>query len=165
MQLEVIRADLPLQTTFRNLFQFYLYEFSGLMGWPVTLGGRFIEDDLDGCWAGGRRLPYLFRREGEWVGLAIVDRNPVSRYTGDPNVTCMAEFFVMAAYRKRGFGREAVIRLFDQYTGQWEVFQHNLNPGAAAFWQRVIGDYTGGQFRQIPMLKYNGIVRVFGVQG
>ena len=161
MQLEVIRAELTHQTTFRNLFQFYLYDFSRFMGWPVTLGGRFIEDDLEGCWTDGGRDPYLFRQNDEWVGLAIVDHNETSRYTGDSDTINIAEFFVMGAYRRQGIGRAAATNLFERYSGQWEVFQHSQNAEAPMFWRRVIQAYTDGNYREINCSEYDGIVQVF----
>lgn len=40
-------------------------------------------------------------------------------------------------------------RVFDMFPGRWEVGQHPNHAGSHVFWERVIGDYTGGNYRQI----------------
>jgi predicted acetyltransferase len=161
MNIEIRKASIDDQTTFRNLFQFYLYEFSRFLGWPVTNGGRFIEDDLEGCWTQDHRHPFLFRVDGSWAGLAIVDENTESRYTGATNVTSMSEFFIMAAYRRQGVGRKAATTLFDRFPGTWEVFELGLNIDAPKFWRPTINTYTGGNYREIDSKEYKGVVQLF----
>ena len=161
MDLEIIPARIDDQTTFRNLFQFYLYDFSHFMHWPVTYGGRYIEDDLEGCWTSETRHPFLFRLDAEWCGLAIISEDKTSPYTGEKNRIAMSEFFIMAGYRRRGVGRKAATTLFDRYHGTWEVFQMRKNLDAVPFWRAVIRQYTGGNFQELASPLEDGTVQVF----
>jgi predicted acetyltransferase len=146
MDITVTEATLADEPTFRNLFQFYLYEFSRFMGWPVTYAGRFIEIDLDGCWTDEKRQPFLVRADRQLAGFAIVDACDVSELSGSANVRQMSEFFVLAAHRRQGIGDQAATALFDRSPGKWEIRQMAQNADATAFWRAVLTRYTGGHF-------------------
>lgn len=60
------------------------------------------------------------------------------------------QLFVLRKYRRRGIGARVARMLFDRYPGRWEVATVPGNQAALAFWPRVIGDYTGGDFRELP---------------
>ncbi|GAB4516069.1 MAG: hypothetical protein OHK0046_20670 [Anaerolineae bacterium] len=149
MQLEVIRASIDDSTTMRNLFQFYLYEFSRFTGWRTTHAGLFYDDDLEGCWTNPQRHPYLFRVKDDWAGFAIIDTLEKARYNDQTNVIDMAEFFIMGGYQGKGYGEQAATRLFEMYPGPWEVFQMAENTRAQQFWRKVIGRYTNGSYEEI----------------
>jgi predicted acetyltransferase len=149
VDVQVVRATAWDEMAFRNLFQFYLYEFSRFTHWRVTYTGQFFTIDLDGCWTTDTRLPYFIRADNELAGLAIVDQNEKSELSGDANVSELAEFFVMAAYRRQGVGRRAALLLFDQFPGKWEVRQMAANEVAPLFWRNVIGAYSGGQYKEV----------------
>jgi len=162
VNIDVIPATVQDQTAMRNLFQFYLYEFSRFTEWHTTYSGRFIEDDLEGCWTDLKRKPYLLKVEGDLAGFAIIDTLEQSRYDADLKaITSMSEFFVMAAFQGQGFGEKAASQLFDLYPGKWEVFQMKRNVNALAFWRKVIGRYTKNQYREIFSARYNGTVQFF----
>jgi predicted acetyltransferase len=61
----------------------------------------------------------------------------------------MNDFFIANRYRRRGVGRRAVFALFDQLRGQWEIGQLPGDLTAQAFWQQVVGEYTGGSFEAV----------------
>ena len=149
MEVTVVKATLNDEPTFRNLFQFYLYEFSRFMGWHVTYSGRYFEIDLDGCWTDDTRQPFLIRADQQLAGLAIVDRRAQSELSGSADVRELSEFFVMAAVRRRGVGMRAAVSLFDRYPGRWEVRQLVRNADALPFWRQVIGRYTSGRYTEM----------------
>ncbi len=146
MDVTVTEAALNDEPTFRNLFQFYLYDFSRFMGWPVTYTGRFIEVDLDGCWTDEKRQPFLIRADRQLAGFAIVDAYEVSELSGSASIRQMSEFFILAAYRRQGVGSQAAAALFDHLPGAWEIRQLAQNTEAVAFWRAVLTRYTGGRF-------------------
>lgn len=147
------------EIVFRNLWQFYIYEYSYYMGFNVTYAGRFTENDLDECWSNSYRHPFLFRLEGKLAGLAIVNHLEESHITGAKNVVEMSEFFIMGAYQGKGHGAHAATYLFNLYRGDWEVFQLTENIKAQAFWRKVIGRYTNSNYREQPARR--GIVQLF----
>jgi predicted acetyltransferase len=79
------------------------------------------------------------------VGFAMVTRRP--RDARDVDFR-MSEFFVARAVRGRGIGRSAVRLILDRFAGRWEIVEYMRNPGAVAFWRRVIGAYTRGAYRE-----------------
>lgn len=145
----------------RNLFQFYVYEFSRFMRWPPEADGRFTDEDLDGCWVDPNRHTYLFRVDGAPAGFAIIDYLAQSRYTTRENITSMSEFFITAGFQGRGFGQQAAFNLFDRYPTTWEVFQLAQNSSALAFWRRVIGRYTKNTYEQISYGELGHTVQFF----
>jgi predicted acetyltransferase len=54
----------------------------------------------------------------------------------------------MRKYQRRGIGRRFAVTLFDRFPGRWLVGQLPKNERAIAFWRKVIGDYTGGNFEE-----------------
>ena len=80
------------------------------------------------------------------VGFVLVRR--LNR-PDQPPFHAVAEFFVLRKYRRRGVGTAAARLAFDRFPGKWTVSQDPDNPASRAFWERVIGDYTGDRYRQI----------------
>jgi len=54
----------------------------------------------------------------------------------------MSEFHVLPGLRKKGFGKEAVGKLFSEYSGLWQLQVFARNTGALAFWKRCIDKYA-----------------------
>jgi len=147
------------ETTFRNLGQFYIYEYTAFMGWDVNYAGRFNEDDFDGVFSEKDRKPFLFRVDHKLAGFAIIDLLEKSHITGALNIIEMAEFFIMSAYQKQGYGEQAATHLFNLFKGDWEVFQLEKNLRAQAFWRKIIGRYTHGNYVENAVKR--GIVQTF----
>ena len=163
MDVTVTEATLNDEPTFRNLFQFYLYDFSRFMNWHVTYAGRFYEIDLDGCWTDASRQPFLIRVDQQLAGFAIVDTRGHSDLSGATDVREMSEFFVLAAMRRRGFGARAATVLFDRFPGRWEVRQLDQNVEAIAFWHTLIDRYTDGRYTETHFddQRWRGLVQFF----
>jgi predicted acetyltransferase len=75
----------------------------------------------------------------------------------------VAEFFVMRKYRRQGVGTVVATRLFDSFRGRWEVRELKTNLAAIAFWRRVIGAYTNGNYEEtlIDDERWHGPVQSF----
>ncbi len=54
----------------------------------------------------------------------------------------------MKKYRREGIGKAIAIQIFDLHKGQWEVFQKESNKPAQLFWNKVISEYTKGNFTE-----------------
>lgn len=76
----------------------------------------------------------------EVAGFAIVQELNTGAYD-------MEQFFVLRKFRRKGVGRSAAKRLFDEFSGQWTVEQIATNKAAQIFWRGVISDYTNGNFQ------------------
>lgn len=127
----------------RNLLEKYLYEFSQYELEDVNPLGLYGYSYLDGYWTEEGRWPFFLKVDGKLAGLAMVNDYPEAGKTD----YCMSEFFVMYKYRRCGLGKWAVFQLFHRFQGTWQLKRHPKNLPSVAFWDRVVGEYTGGAYR------------------
>jgi predicted acetyltransferase len=115
------------------------------------------EQEIFANWfANDHSHPLLILQGSEPVGFALVTR-PRFHAAGEKSVDFrLSEFFVRKAHRRAGVGREAATLIFDRFAGEWEVVEYHRNPGAVAFWRRVLLTYGGGRFSE---RSQNGEVR------
>jgi len=75
----------------------------------------------------------------------------------------MDQFFVLKKYRRKGAGRLLANAVLAALPGRWEVGQMSENLAAHAFWRQVIGEYTGGRFKEQEVRAgwWQSIVQVF----
>ncbi|HSN70467.1 MAG TPA: GNAT family N-acetyltransferase, partial [Steroidobacteraceae bacterium] len=105
------------------------------------------EPDLLSRWfADDSSHPLVILHDGRPVGFALVSRPPPRQR--DQIDFRLAEFYVVAAARRRGIGRDAAILIFNRFAGRWEVNEFMSNRPALAFWRRVIAAYTEGDFTE-----------------
>jgi len=129
-----------------RLMQFYLYDFTEFIEIDLSADGTFPDyPDLDQYWTSGdRKMAFIMWYKGKPAGFALVDRLD-DKLEGD---YYMAEFFVMRPFRRYGIGSWAARELFSRLRGKWKVTQVKNNAPARAFWRKVIGEYTGGNFTE-----------------
>lgn len=90
--------------------------------------------------------PLVILKNDRPVGFAVVSKpTPLQRGQIDFR---MAEFFIMAAQRRLGIGREAVQLIFRRFAGRWEVTEIQSNRAAIAFWRTVVRECSAGQYRE-----------------
>jgi predicted acetyltransferase len=143
MSIELCEAAPEDRSVLQHLLQLYLHDYSEFVADDVGEDGLFGYEYLDLYWAEPERRPLLIRVDGRLAGFVLV-REGVG---GGPH--SIAEFLVMRAYRRRGVGRAVAHRVFDMLPGRWVVQQSAENTAAQAFWRRVIGEYTDGQFTEL----------------
>lgn len=128
----------------QNLACFYTYDMSRycgfLPGWETPHDGRFTCFDLSRYWSEPNRYPFLIKVDNELAGFALVHKIGSSN---DVDWT-IGEFFIIAKFQGKGVGRTAAHKLFKQFPGKWEVMQIPQNTPAIAFWEKVIGEFSGG---------------------
>ncbi len=152
MNVELVSATMhEHDTLLRNLYQFYMYEFSRFMEWHVTGGGRFEETDLDGCWEKKGRQVFLIEANSQIAGFAIIDVNVPSPMIPGEIIREMVEFFVMGSFQRKSIGRQAALMLFDRFPGKWEVFELKNNLNAQHFWRTIIGTYMNNQYTEVTL--------------
>jgi len=142
MTIEIVDAA-GAQAVVRNLFVPYMHELSDMAGLDVQEDGTFaFPPSFAAYWDGAAgRHPFLVRADEKLAGFALIRQLAADTVTHD-----MGEFFVLRKYRRSGVGRDVACRLFDRFAGDWEVRELPANTPAQAFWRRIIGDYTAGDF-------------------
>ncbi|PLS15434.1 GNAT family N-acetyltransferase [Bacillus sp. M6-12] len=144
MNYEIIKASLENQEILRNLFQFYIYDFSEFIDAHVEENGRFGDYPLSDYWTDVNHFPYLIRFNENYAGFVLVKRIK----TESKSYFSIAEFFIMKKYRRNGLGKSVAKDIFRLYKGNWEVFQMEKNEPAQLFWRNVISEYTNGHFTE-----------------
>ncbi len=87
--------------------------------------------------------PHLIRVDGTVAGFALVRPCP-----DEPGRFEIGEFFVARKFKGCGVGRDCAFRLFGAFPGKWLVRVLNDNTGARRFWEKVVREYSGGNFEQ-----------------
>ncbi len=146
-----------------RLVQLYLHDFSEFEGQDGDADGLYPYDDLAEFWSDPRRAPFLVRYDGKLAGFALIQRGFFHEHqqVHDESLVDMVDFFVMRKYRRKGVGRSLARHCFDTVRGSWQVRTDEYNGGAFAFWQRVINEYTHGQYQAYRPQKYPGVMYYF----
>lgn len=154
MKIDIVEAREGDELVVRNLFPLYVHDLSEFMGWDVPEDGLFVAGDLlvqywgrkpqdpRFYWPDGLRgFPFLIRADGKLAGFVLI------REIGkDPPSFDVGEFFILRKFRGRGVGKEVAHRVFSMFRGNWQVRELEENTPAQAFWRRIIGEYTGGDY-------------------
>jgi aminoglycoside 6'-N-acetyltransferase I len=147
MELQVQRATLQDKSVLRHLLELYQYDLSEIENRDVDANGLYGYEYLDQYWTEAVRHPFLVQVDGRIAGFVLVNRHTYLAQAEDG--MSIGEFFIMKRYRGRGIGERVAMRIFDMFPGRWEVRELAENVGAQAFWRRVIGRYTRGEFKEV----------------
>jgi predicted acetyltransferase len=135
--INLVRVKQEDELTLHNLIQFYIYEFTVFQEIKLEENGSYAPFDLKPYWTEPDHHAFFILYEGELAGFALIE-------SGEPNV--ILEFFILRKFYRRGFGKMAAVKLFDQFPGKWSITQVEKNEPARNFWRKVIGEYTGENY-------------------
>lgn len=146
MQITLSKATETDKTRVQNLGRFYVYDMSRycgcLPGWETPPDGLFECIDLSSYFEKPDNHPFLIKVNGELAGFVLINKSGSSPHV-DWN---MGEFFVVSKFQGKGVGRHVAKEIFNQFPGVWEVTQIPENKVAIAFWEKIISQYTHGNF-------------------
>jgi predicted acetyltransferase len=147
----------------RNLWELYVHDFTEFLPREVGGDGRFESEASFAARVAAPLELLWIRREGRVVGFVFV--RPCSHLDGDPDVSDVAQFFVLRGLRGAGVGGAAAALCFARRPGRWEVRELASNLPAQRFWRRVVGEVTGGRFVERPWEKdgVRGVMQVFAI--
>lgn len=125
-----------------NLIQFYFYD---LLQFSQYTHYKFMENGLiekipyfDNYWEEKNRYPYLIRQAQIPIGFALIHDITLNK---DADWK-MAEFFILAPYRKKGIGQSVVKSIFKEMPGLWEISVLKDNESAKNFWCHLLSPDT-----------------------
>ncbi|MDP6446048.1 MAG: hypothetical protein QGG36_15595 [Pirellulaceae bacterium] len=121
-----------------NLAQYY-QELSSFSPWLMDTAFGLASRKLPTYWRRDDRHPLILKAAApsgamETVGLALVDQSSPP--------TDLEEFYILADYRRRGFGKHLAHDLFLAFPGDWQVRVRNENSVADSFWKTTIASFT-----------------------
>ncbi|MDE5984013.1 MAG: GNAT family N-acetyltransferase [Eubacterium sp.] len=147
MKIEIVLAKNSVgKEIIRNLNEKYFYECSFYENMQVDDLGNFGYDYLDAYFTDDDRWAYILRVDDRLAGFAMVNKYFDDRQNLDFS---MAEFFILRYYQGKGIGRYFAHALFDKHRGKWQVAMHSNNKKGIAFWNKIIRDYTNGDYEFI----------------
>lgn len=145
MKMELLPVEKQDKEILRNLLEKYNYEFSRYDGRDVNSLGLYDYSYLDHYWTEKNRWAFFMKVDGKLAGFAMVNDYPESQ--DEETDYTMAEFFVMYKYRRCGVGGWACRALFEKFPGRWQLRRHPNNIGSVHFWDKIVAECSGGNFR------------------
>ncbi len=158
MLLELRRAQPKDFPALQQLLELYQYELSDIWPQEADAEARYGYN-LDRFREGERCFAHVALVGSQTVGFALVAPAFVTRKEGH----WMEQFFVLKRFRRAGTGEALALHALQSHPGPWEVGQMPANAGAQAFWRRVIGAHTQGNFLEIQVTEgaWQGLVQQF----
>lgn len=127
------------QYILHNIMQFYIYEFSQYIpAIKLESHGSFMPFQLEDYWKEPNMHPFFIKLEEELIGFALIESE------SDISPNTVVEFFIMAKYKGKGYGKEVATQLFHMFPGHWEITQIEKNYPAQAFWRSLTNHITNG---------------------
>ncbi len=148
MNITLCKATSEDKDTIQNLGRFYIYEMSKFCGflptWETPSNGLFECIDLSSYCEESDRHAFLIKVDDELAGFVLINK-----VGSAPDVDWnMGEFFVICKFQRKGIGRHIAEQIFNQFPGTWETTQIPENKAAIDFWEKVITQYSHGQFEK-----------------
>lgn len=128
----------------RRMMELYNYDFSEFEDNDLDEHGHFGYGDLDYFWFEPTHAAFIVTVDEKLAGFVLVDDETFV----EGNERSITEFFVMRKYRRKGVGKWAAAEVFSRLPAKWEVRVIENNAPAKAFWKRIIGEYTGGNYQE-----------------
>lgn len=147
MKVKIVEVPISQKQVLINLLEKYLYEFSQWNKIDVNEDGNYGYDYIDCYFTEAKRHPYFITVDDKLAGFVMVSDYPEA--PEEETDYCLSEFFVLHKYRKSGVGRIAVNLVLDKYHGRWQLKRHPHNLASVEFWNRVISEYTKGNYRLV----------------
>jgi predicted acetyltransferase len=156
MNVELKKVSIDEKEILRNLLEKYNYEFSQWAKNDVNDLGLYGYQYLDYYWTENKRWAYFVLVDNKLAGFAmIIDLPEVDDRETDFQ---MAEFFILHKYRQHGIGKQVCFQIFELHKGRWQLKRHPHNIASVLFWDKVIDEYTHGQYelvRAYPNTEYD----------
>lgn len=126
----------------------YVYELQRycgfLPGWETPPNGLFECIDLSSYCEKPDRHAFLIKVDGQLAGFVLINK-----VGSTPDVDWnMGEFFIISKFQGKGIGSKVAEQIFNQFPGVWETSQIPENQAAIDFWNKVITQYSKGQFEK-----------------
>ena len=157
MNIEIVVAKVEGKEILRNLIEKYNYEFSQYDLRDVNDLGLYGYNYLDCYWYEENRFAFFIKVDGKLAGFVMVNNFPEADVPTDYS---MSEFFVMYKYRRCGVGKYAAFAVLDMFKGKWQLKRHPNNIASVYFWDKVISEYTNGNYKLIknyPNTEYENV--------
>lgn len=142
MNVKLVQVKADEKDILYRLLQFALYDGRFYINNELNEYGIFEYKYFDDYFTDSTRDKYFIKFEEKLVGFVLINENNKFNQTGKT----IAEFLIIPNFRRHHIGKKAAILSFEQYPRNWEVQPMENNPGAYNFWEKVISEYTNGNY-------------------
>lgn len=148
-QLTLIKASLKDYPIIQNMARFYVYDLSRSCGfvsddWSCPADGLYECNDLKSYFDDPTRIAYLIKIGEELAGFVLLNKVGT-----EPSIDWnMGEFFILAKFQTRGFGKLIAYEIWKLHPGQWEVSVIPENIPALSFWRKTIATFTETHYNE-----------------
>jgi predicted acetyltransferase len=142
----------------QRMLELYQHDLSDIWDQDLDCHGEYGYA-LDRYWEMEGFHPFVATAESKYAGFALANQAVRVGTEG----RWMDQFFVLKKYRRQGVGQLLAVSALSELPGRWEVGQMPQNHAAQAFWRRVIGELTGGRYKEYEVRtgEWQGVVQVF----
>ncbi len=134
------------QLTFKNIYQFYLYDLSKYTYDDLDELAMFLDESTDLYLEEDQLLPFFIKLEGQTIGFILLESGD---FTPSFHIDySIAEFFILNKFRNKDYGLRALEKLFEKYPGRYVLGQLSNNIAAIKFWEKAFKHF------QIDPLRY-----------
>ena len=134
------------QPVLERLYQLYRYDLSEFNNQDIRPDGSYPHIDLAQYVTDSNFCSRFITFDNTLAGFALVNLH--SHTYMDETVKNLDDFFVLKKYRRKGIGTRAAYRLFREMPGLWQVNKKTYNEVAMRFWERVVREFTDGDFSE-----------------
>ncbi|NIB42698.1 GNAT family N-acetyltransferase [Pseudomaricurvus alkylphenolicus] len=144
VQVTLVDIEQQARPALENLFQYYVYDLSGLLATNPGDDGRFDVDHsaLDAYWSRDDHHPFFIISGGELAGFALVRKYP-NKY----RVYDIEQFFVLQRFARQGIGRKALQLMLERFHGEWQIRVLMENTEALGFWRSSLQSIVGRAYQ------------------
>lgn len=132
--LKVIKGEIADKFIFEKFLDQYLSELNNYRDIKIGAVNSTTYPFLDSYWLEPGRHPFLFFSKNKLAGFALIRDHQSTKSTSSQ----VAEFYVVPRMRGTGVGQRAIITIFSQFPGAWELQIHAQNASAISFWTKCI---------------------------
>ncbi len=124
MNFKLIKASSEYKDVFKNLMQFYYYDFSEYLKYDVEIDGLFPQyPNLEDYWENeNNKFPYIVKMEANYVGFVLVR----CINTEEQNYFSIGEFFILRKYRRQGIGKAIAIKIFNLHKANGKFIKEKV---------------------------------------
>ena len=139
-----------------NLLQFALYDGSFYVDNQINDKGIFEYNWFENYFTDNDRSAYFIKQDNNLLGFVMINSNLKVKH--DCNAQTIAEFLVLPQYRKKHIGKAVAYKVFNTFSGEWEVQPMENNNSAYEFWHKIIKEYSHNNYK---IFEFNDMEDVF----
>ncbi|MFV8829819.1 GNAT family N-acetyltransferase [Alkalihalobacterium sp. APHAB7] len=124
----------------RNLYSLYLHDLSKFTSFiDIGADGFFEYEDLEKFWEVDGISPYFIKKEKSIIGFILLLERPFLKKDKDFGIN---DLFILNKYKGKGFGKQALEKLFQEKQGEYFVIELVENAPAVCFWKKIYTDFN-----------------------